>query len=179
LTAIATPRFVTPIPWRRRLLQYGAPDTYRLAAAWLQECATVADWGGASGWFSLFLNGRTSAYTCVDGTEAFEGLTPRVLADLTTYHTPSDGILLRHVLDETPDWRPILVNALAAFRQRLVVVTFTPSVPLTRMAKRGGGWPVWHFNPADLTTLMGDLLVRVEDVPTTHPERVYYLERPR
>ncbi|MEO8678157.1 MAG: hypothetical protein ABI665_03870 [Vicinamibacterales bacterium] len=169
--------FVTPAKWPHQLVQYGAPETYRLAAAWLKDCQTIADWGGAAGFFGSFLeHGRD--YTVVDGTEQADVFAPRVLANLTEYRAPSDGILLRHVLDNTPDWQPILANALAAFRRRMVIVTFTPDAPVTRRIDRKNGWPIWTFNPDDLRRAIGPCLVRDEAVPTTHPERVYYLEKP-
>lgn len=166
--------FVTPTPWPRTLLQYGAEDTYRLAADWLRNCPTVADWGGAQGFFRRFLP-EFVEYTVVDGTEQREG---QVCADLRSYAEPSSGILLRHVLDNTHEWQPILANALQAFRRRMVVVTFTPDAPKTRRVERSNGWPTWLFNPNDLRRAMGDLLVRDEAVETTHPERVYFLQKP-
>lgn len=174
---MTTPSFVTSTPWPRTLLQYGATDTYYLAAEWLKDCATVADWGGASGFFGSFLDGRTK-YTVVDGTLQNVGRADHVLADLADYRESSDGILLRHVLDNTHEWEPILTNALQAFRRRMVVVTFTPAATVTTRFPHRNGWPYWHFKPDDLRRAMGDLLVRDEAVPTTHPERVYYMERP-
>lgn len=168
------PASVTSVPWPRTLYQYGAPDTYRLAADWLKGCSAVADWGGAQGYFRTCLPSYVP-YTLVDGTAQ---ATDQVLADLRTYREPSDGILLRHVLDNTHEWRPILANALQAFRRRMVVVTYTPDAPVTRRVERKNGWPEWLFNPDDLRRAMGDLRVRDEAVQTTHPERVFYLERP-
>jgi len=164
---------VTGIAWPRCLEQYGAADTYRLAAEWLKECRTVADWGGASGHFRSYLPPDVM-YTLVDGTLQ---TSDQVLANLTTYTVPSEGILLRHVLDNTHDWQPILLNALAAFRRRMVVVTFVPPGPTTKRIEHRNGWPYWQFNPNDLRVLMGPLLVRDESVATTHPEHVFFLER--
>jgi len=169
------PPFVTSLAWPRTLYQYGAEETYRLAAEWLKDCATVADWGGAAGCFRDYLPASVE-YTLVDGTvQSAE----QVLANLTTYRESSDGILLRHVLDNTHEWEPILFNALASFRKRMVVVTFTPDAAFTHRREKKNGWPIWLFNPADLEREMGALLIRDEEVSTTHPERVYYLERPQ
>lgn len=174
MTAVHAPAFVTGRPWHLpRKRRYGAVDTYGLAAAWLQDCPTVADWGGGAGWFRTFLP-PTVAYTLVDGTQQAEG---QVLADLDTYHEPSDGILLRHVVDNTPHGLAILRNALAAFRHRLVVITYTPGAAVSAIAHDDHGWPVWHLNHEELMDAMGDWLVRFEFVPTTQPERVYYVER--
>lgn len=168
--------FVTPAPWGSNLQHpiYGAEDTYRLAADWLRPCRTVADWGGSRGHFRTFLPPET-AYTLVDGTVQ---TTDQVLADLATYRAESDGILLRHVLDNTEDWQAVLRNALASFRQRMVVVTFTPPEPVSRRVRIKSGWPIWHFDLSDLACAMAPYLVRSDSVRTTHPEHIFYLERP-
>ena len=167
---------VTPAPWSDGLqhARYGAEETYRRAAAWLACCATVSDWGGSTGFFGTCLP-RTTVYTVVDGTQQRPG---QVLADLTAYRTPSDGILLRHVLELNLDWRAILHNALGAFRRRLVVITFTEPSPDTHVVKQKTGWPVQRFNLDDLRREMGALLVREEAVMTSHDEHLFYLERP-
>lgn len=161
---------------RRPAGQYGTDDTYRLAAVWLAVCATVADWGGAAGRFREFLP-DTVQYTLVDGTLQTDQW-PIILADLRTYRRPSDGILLRHVLDNTVEWIPVLTNALIACQQRLVVITFTPDATQTHVVKVKAGYPITHFHPRDLRTAMGPWLRHEEQVHTSHPERVYYLERP-
>lgn len=170
-----TYEYVTPKPWRRFKPLFGSVETYHLAADWLKDCPTVADWGGASGYFGTCLP-VSVRYTVVDGTRQ-PSLAPYVLADLTRYAEPSDGILLRHVLDNTEHWQTILANALMAFRQRLVVITFTPDVKVTQRTENLCCWPRWLFNPQDLVDRMQPFLVRYEFVRTTHPERVYYLER--
>jgi hypothetical protein len=164
---------VTPLEWAYDFDRYATDETYQRAASWLRDCPTVADWGGGRGYFRSFLP-PSVAYTLVDGTLQ---TSDQVLAELTEYHEPSDGILLRHVLDCTDTWAPILRNALEACRQRLAVVTFqdgTCTVP----DRRKHGWIYWHTNPADLRAAMGPWLVRDEAVQTSHAERVYYLERP-
>jgi len=166
----------TPTAWGLNLqhAQYGTDDTYQLAANWLEDCATVADWGGGAGYFREFLRPDQS-YTCVDGT-AYSAQT--VLADLTTWRQVADGILLRHVLDQSEQWRAMLQNALTSCRHRLVVVTFTPDATWTHRAKVKSGWPVMHFDPSDLRQVMGAWLVGEWSMKTSHPERIYYLERP-
>lgn len=173
MTPVLAEPFVTPIPWPRAQAQYGTDETYRLAADWVRDCSTVADWGGANGYLACFLP-ETVQYTVVDGTQQHPG---GVLADLCRYDAPSEGIVLRHVLDNTPEWRPILRNAIRACRQRLVIVTFTPESWQTVRIQKKNGWPIWHFHPADLIRELGDLFVRDDRVPTSHPEHVYYASR--
>lgn len=167
--------YVTPAPWKPLLQrpQYATDDTYRLAAEWLKGCATVADWGGGSGYFRDFLP-ATVGYRNVDGTAQ---TSEQVLADLVHYREPSDGILLRHVIEINVDWRTILRNALEACRHRLVVVTFTPPAEETTLVHIKSGWAVHRFDVRDLLTVMSPYLVGYECVRTTHPERVFYLER--
>lgn len=167
---------VTPQPWAGGLVHdaYGAPHTYRLAAEWLGECAHVADWGGAGGAFGRYLPAAVR-YTVVDGT--VQGTPGQVLADLTSYRVPSDGILLRHVLELNDRWRDILANALAAFRRRLVIVTFTGDAPVSQRLKMKSGWPVHVFRTDEIRLALGPHLVRDLAVQTTHDERIYFAER--
>lgn len=171
--------FVTPVPWLRPGKRvYGTEITYRLTAKWLAPCVEVADWGGGGGHFSTYLK-KGQRYTRIDGT-AQPGVGTFVLADLATYHVPSDGILLRHVVDMTHDWRRVLDNALAAFRQRLAVVTWTPFADQTVVAGVKRGWPILNFNESELRAAIGDVLVYVD---TAHDpqrklyEHVYYCEK--
>lgn len=164
---------VTAIEWPYDFEQYATADTYRLAADWLKDCQTVADWGGGRGHFRSFLPPSVE-YTLVDGTLQS---TDQVLAELCDYRVPSAGILLRHVLDSTQAFEPILQNALEACQQRMVIVTFLDG-PLTFPNSRKHGWTYWHTSPEDLRAAIGPWLVRDEAVQTTHAERVYYLQRP-
>lgn len=156
-------------PNKRR---YGSLESYRIAAAWLKPCRRIADWGAGGAHFRSFLPAAMS-YTAIDGTPQ---IGTDIVADLATFTEPADGILLRHVVDNTPEWRAVLRNAVKSFGRRLVVVTYTPDVNVTRVDRYESGWPVWHFNPSDLREEMG--IFRVREVMTAAaPERVYLLER--
>jgi hypothetical protein len=173
----STVRAVTPLAWGLNLQHpmYATDLTYQLAAEWLKGCASVADWGGGTGYFGTWLP-PTCAYRVVDGTLQ----TPdQALADLRSFREPSDGILLRHVLDVTEDWQEILYNALASFRERMAIVTFTPDAEKTHVHKYKSGWAVMHFSRDELRWMLGDLLVAEEAIVTTHPECIFYLERKR
>lgn len=172
---IAPLAHATPAPWALNLQHpsYGTDETYRLAAEWLCGCTSVADWGGGTGYFGRFL-APSVRYVVVDGTPQTPGC---VCADLSSYREPSDGILLRHVLDQAEDWLAVLNNAVASFQRRMVVVTFTPMAEVTSIVKRKSGWPVRHFNPDDLIAVMRPHVVVQEWCKTSHPEMIYYLER--
>lgn len=167
--------FVTPQPWRLGLqhASYGSEATYRKVAEWVGVCPRVDDWGGSTGHLRRYLP-ESCVYRVIDGTEQYPGT---VLANLVNFVEPCDGIVLRHVLDNTFYWSQVLSNALKAFRHRLAVVTFTKDAQATQLAKVKSAWPIWHFNPDDLRRHMDAFLVREEQVHETHPERVYYLER--
>lgn len=170
---------VTP-PWPRRREKYGTDDTYMLASEWLYDCPTVADWGGANGYCCQYFP-LTCRYHVVDGT--YQDFNPTIVADLRKYCGKSAGILLRHVVDNTLHWQEVLRNAVASFEHRMVVVTFTPAVAETTMIdKRWGpgkrpGYPYWHFNHDDLRREMAGLIHSEHCLQTTHPERLYFLER--
>ena len=154
---------------------YGDHETYRLAALWMESCAAVDDWGGGFGVLRQFLKAGT-AYRLIDGTA--HGAVD-VLTDLRAWRESADGIVLRHVLDCTQDWQLVLANAIMAFRKRLVVVTYTPDAAATGVVRKDKGfWPLRRFNPGDLRQMMGTLLVQDYPLYTTHPERVYFLEKP-
>lgn len=180
---------VTAIPWEADVKGsvYGPVDSYKEAAEWLEPCRDIADWGGGPGHFKAHLHfPMETQYTLVDGTEQD---TPdlilgdrRVLADLADYHQPSDGILLRHVLEMTHDWKQVLTNAVKAFRRRMVIVTFTPHVRRTHLHTHYLTWPVYHFNhEVDLIPVLTPYLKKVVGIQVRKslPERVYCLEKGR
>jgi hypothetical protein len=174
--------FVTKIPWvtKVKTTHYGSDTTYRLAAEWLKHCKEVADWGGGRGYFYGFLPMSTD-YRLIDGTADPLAVRDVTLRDLSQYRAPHEGILLRHVLEMTEDWAKILENAVTSFTKRMVVVTFTPRVKETKLAKHHLTWPVFHFNhDVDLIPRMQPHLVDQLDVRTSWhnlPERVYFLEK--
>jgi len=173
--------FVRPWVTKARGARYGTVATYRLAAEWLADCRTVGDWGGGRGFLSRFLK-PDQVYTLIDGTEQKEALVPMRVADVRTYQEPSDGIVLRHILEVLGDaWRTTLQNALQIFKKRMVVITCTPDAPQTQLYRYDLTWPLQQFNHAkDLLPLMQPYLVRVQDVPgelKRYPERVYLLEK--
>ncbi|MGH9381140.1 MAG: hypothetical protein ACRD2Z_11075 [Thermoanaerobaculia bacterium] len=94
--------------------------SYLIGAEFLAGCATVEDWGCGKGWFSRF---RTEGYVGVDGSAS--PFASKVV-DLEDYTSRVDGIFMRHVLEHNYRWRKLLTNALASFRDRMVLAIFTP-----------------------------------------------------
>jgi hypothetical protein len=155
--------------------QYGALDTYRLAAEWLDGHGTVCDWGCGKGFSRQFF--VQSEWVGIDGTFNGEGN-----VNLADFKLPCDSILMRHVLEHNPDdWRQILKNACESFQQRMALVTFTPFADRTHVYKvekyASGELPYLRFARADLLEVIGDLLICEQPVLTTHEEHIFLLER--
>jgi hypothetical protein len=171
----------TALPWETKVKGtcYGTDHSYQRAAEWLSECIDVADWGGGRAHFRKFLPGNVD-YMLIDGTDEGSGEPTRV-ENLALYHEESDGILLRHVLEMTHDWSRVLENAVAAFKYRMAVITFTPIVAQTRVATHHLKWPVYHFNhERDLLPIMHPFLKEIVFMRhrKTLPEHLYLLEKP-
>src|SRR5215469_4856927 len=116
---------------------YGDDTTYQIAADFRRDCRTIEDWGCGLGWFRSFLPADCE-YFGVDGSHS--PFADRI-ADLETYRTTCEGLLLRHVLEHNHNWRVILDNALASFSRRLALILFTPlaerEVELARCGRTG------------------------------------------
>jgi hypothetical protein len=162
----------TPFP-------YGDTLTYRRAAQYLAGLETVEDWGCGCAWFKRYLEPGTR-YKGVDGSPspyADEG------ADLTTYRSQTEGLLLRHVLEHNSDWPLVLRNAVASFRKRMVLVLFTPFTPTTRRIAENAslGVPDLAFAPDDLVHHFAGLRWSLEaNLPTQTQygvEHIFYVEK--
>jgi SAM-dependent methyltransferase len=107
---------------------YGDETTYRMIADLARGRGTVEDWGCGGGGLSAFIE-PGQHYVGVDGSASpFATVT----ADLRTYRSAADVVVLRHVLEHNYDWQLVLDNAFAS-AQRLIVVLFTPLVPETHV----------------------------------------------
>ena len=113
-------------PGHENVALYGEALTYRMAAAFLADVEDVEDWGCGKGGFRLFCQ---SKYKGIDGSR-----TPHaeVIADLATYRSSPEGILLRHVLEHNYEWESILHSAVRSFRKKLCIILFTPFAEATQ-----------------------------------------------
>jgi hypothetical protein len=159
---------------------FGCDTTYKRAAAYLADVGQVEDWGCGAGYFKRFV--PEDRYRGID-------LDPSAgcdqVADLATYNSETDGILLRHVLEHDLRWQSILRNAMASFRRRMVLVVFTPFVRET--GARGPSASANEF-PAEIHFCRGDLVREFrgaafrleENIRTDSPfgrEHVFYLSK--
>lgn len=158
---------------------YGNTNTYQLGAEWLKDCAFVEDWGCGKGWFRQFVpEGR---YKGIDGSHSKFA---DEIVDLVTYRSNVPGIYMRHVIEHNYEWKPILINALESFTNRMVLVLFTPLVEETKEIyfNVDPGVPDIAFAESDLIHLF-NLTVKSYHKETTANftnyggETVYYLEK--
>lgn len=163
---------------------YGSETTYRHAAHFLRLCHQVEDWGCGLGGFRRFRE------QCI-GVDSSKTPFADIKADLVNYQPePStDGILIRHVLENNEDWRSILLNAQRGENvRRICVILFTPMQEETRILRWNRG-KMWEVPVPDIGFKWEDLLsvidrrwhVETQDLVTVSKhkfERVIKLTRP-
>jgi len=158
---------------------YGSKKTYKLAADFLADMEEVEDWGCGAGGFKQFYKGK---YIGIDGTD-----NPFVdkVADLRTYRSSVDGIMMRHVLEHNYDWKDVLEGAVSSFKKKFCLVLFTPFVRVTHEIahnkKHGVDVPDIAFNRKDIEHFFNGLKWRLQDdikfSKNYHVEYVYYVEK--
>lgn len=159
--------------------RYGNTVTYQLAADFLADVAEVEDWGCGTGGFKRLYNGK---YIGVDGSA-----NPFVdkVADLCTYRSSVDGIVMRHVLEHNYDWADVLAGAVSSFRKKFCLVLFTPFMDTTgeiaHNKKHGVDVPDIAFNKKDIERFFEGLKWRLQDNIKTRTgygvEHVYFVEK--
>lgn len=136
------------LQWKHQGIRYGDDASYLKAAAWLDD-GEVEDWGGGPGYAKQFFH---HGYKLVDGTR-HDGVD--VVTNLAIYRSNTHGILLRHVIEHSMDWKLILGNAIASC-QKLALVIFTPFGDETRViATNPNGSPDISFSWNELTGMLG------------------------
>lgn len=162
---------------------YGDETTYRKAMAFLDGPWVIEDWGCGTAWARNFV--QRGRYVGIDGSFS---LHCNVVADLRTYHSLADAILIRHILEHNDDWREILKNALLSFQKKFALILFTPFSDVTRtiaMSKVGGSdvalVPDISFRRQDLVDMIGSLPFTEETLKTDTQygvEHIFYITRP-
>lgn len=173
-------------PWYNHIPQgsdpkpYGNTRAYQLGAAWLERCPLVEDWGCGLGYMRNFI--PKARYKGIDGTRSpFAD----VLADLVEYRSAVSGIYMRGVIEHDYQWRKILENAVASFKDRMCLVLFTPMSNVPRQIAYNDeiGVPDLCFAPHDLTPVFDEQLVKVASVEYIKSdtayggETIFYLEK--
>ena len=158
--------------------RYGNTVTYQMAEDFLTDLA-VEDWGCGTGGFKRIHKG---AYIGVDGSK-----TPHVdkIADLRSYKSKVEGIVMRHVLEHNYGWKKILKNALSSFNKKLCIIIFTPFSDKTQVIsqnkKFGIDVPDISFSKKDIEKhLKGFNWTLKENIKTKTGygvEHVYFIEK--
>lgn len=161
---------------------YGDETSYRKAIEFLDGPYIIEDWGCGTAWARRFV--KHGRYIGIDGNYS---LHCNVVADLRTYRSEADGILMRHIIEHNYEWKTILDNALASFRKRFALVLFTPFSDVTRtlqMSKVAGGEdrvPDLSFRKHDLLDMIGSLSCKEESLVTGTQygqEHIFYISKP-
>jgi hypothetical protein len=160
-------------PW-----PYGETTSYEIGAAWLADCALIEDWGCGAGWLRKLV--PPDRYRGIDGTAS--PVCDEAL-NLITYCSSVPGIFMRHVLEHNYDWRRILDNAVASFKERMVLILFTPERATTEEIAwtPGLGVPDIAFRFADITDRFpADVTYAVQRIYSATQygcETIFFLER--
>lgn len=156
---------------------YGPAGLYEAAEEWLAGL-DVEDWGCGS---ARFRDLHVGGYLGVDGTPGWCD----VVADLETYRSSCDGLMMRAVLEHNRNWQAVLDNAVASFRRRMCLVMFiSPFRERTEvLAENVGGLGVPDIGIAlqDLVERFGGARWWLSTTPSQEPygdETVIRLERP-
>lgn len=155
---------------------YGNEASYREPIAWFDELGGVLeDWGCGCCGAKRFVT--RCQYIGIEGSK--NEFADRCDVDLAHYTSSPDHILMRDVIDHNPEWQKVLKNALASFRQRMVLVVFRPCGPETKVvftndSPKYPGVPDYQFKAGDLTRYFSDFLVRIERY---NNETAFYLQK--
>ena len=157
-------------------VKYGNPETYKLAAKWLDEVGgTLEDWGCGCAAFKEHV--KVCKYIGIEGSK--NAYADRCDVNLLEYTSSCDCILLRHVICHNVEWEKLLKNAVKSFKKRMVLITFMPMGTKTKIVfvntdKRYAGVPDFSFRAGDLVKHFCDYLVKIDRIGN---ETLFYLEK--
>lgn len=159
---------------------YGEETSYRKAIEFLDGPYTIEDWGCGTAWAKRFV--KRARYIGIDGSWSFHC---DLIADLRTYRSKVDGVMMRHLLEHSYNWKAIIENAIASFEKRFCVIFFTPFSDTTHvMAKSKVGdesdVPDISFRKDDILDYLKPFSMREEFIKTQTQygqETLFYMER--
>ena len=129
---------------------YGDETSYKKAIEFLDGPHKIEDWGCGTAWAKKFV--KQGRYIGIDGTWSKHC---DLVADLRTYKSEAEAILIRHILEHNWEWKKILENALASYQKKLCLILFTPFDTETRSI--GTSWgtvPDLSFNKEEILELL-------------------------
>lgn len=144
---------------------YGDPkqESYKKAANFLGD--TVEDWGCGTAWAKKFFKNYV-------GVDYSPHKNVDIVADLAEYTSDTDNILIRQVIEATPEWRDILENAKKSFNKRFCLVIGTPFVKKTRFGPRN---PIVRADGKIEDGYIQEMYFNKQDILDFFPEGKYKL----
>lgn len=155
---------------------YEAEDSYRIGMAFLDGHGTIEDWGCGTAFAKRFV--QRSDYVGLDVSES--AFVDRVV-DLQSHRSEADCIFMRHVLEHNYGWRLILGNAVASFRNRMVLVLFTPFADAEAKIGDNDGIPDLSLRREDVVAFFDGLKVQEQSLQSQTEygcEHIFFVERP-
>jgi hypothetical protein len=150
---------------------YGDPTTYGKAMSFLEGCGVVEDWGCGTAYARHFL--KTGKYVGIDGSPS---IFADKVVDLRKYRSDADGVLIRHILEHNVHWEEILSNAVASFKQKFVLILFTPFSGETKVMVEGrDGIPDISFKREDIMSRLSPHGFREESLRTGSQYRIEHM----
>jgi methyltransferase family protein len=132
---------------------YWGDESYIRAISFLDGPGDLEDWGCGTCYAKKFV--KQAKYCGIDSSQSrFNDVTCQ---DLTHRTFRPNYILLRHVLEHNYHWKGILQNALRLFKERMVLIIFTPfnTHGTEQIAfHKDIGVPDLSFKKSDITDLL-------------------------
>jgi SAM-dependent methyltransferase len=154
---------------------YDEETSYAKGIEFLDGHGQIEDWGCGTAFAKRFV--KQSEYVGVDGSRSEFC---DVVADLQTYRSDTACLFMRHVLEHNWGWRSILRNAVASFRERMVLIIFTPFEDSERKLLEENGVPDLALNKDEILSYFAGLSVTEETIRSQTQygeETLFYVER--
>jgi uncharacterized protein (UPF0254 family) len=104
-------------------------ESYKKAAEFIGKDQPVEDWGGGTAFAKHFFSGK---YINIDGSLHKN---VDIQADLVSYTSKAENILMRQVLECNTQWGTILENVKNSFTKKFCLVICTPFTTTTEIYK--------------------------------------------
>lgn len=155
---------------------YGDETSYKKAVEFLDGPYIIEDWGCGTAYAQKFV--KRGRYVGVDGSWS---LHRHISADLRTYRSSADAILMRHILEHNDEWQKVLENALASFQKKMCLIIFTPFSDKThQIVMNPNGVPDISFCKDDLMKYLAPFNPKEEVFQSAtqySTEHIFYLEK--
>lgn len=148
-------------------------ESYKKAAEFLGD-DPVEDWGGGTGWAGHFIKN----YRNIDA-----GTHKRIdeTVDIVNYRSNGYNILMREVLEYIPEWKRVLENVKASFKDKFCLIISTPFADETHISAHSQkDVPEIRFKKQDILDEFKEYKTREELIKTDHlynQDWILYVEK--